>query len=165
MKTITNTFELAEAVLEFISDKIGQTNSHYSYTLYPDINESETKNSTSIKIYNSNKDMVLFIHDEFIEIKDIIAEELNKELKRLHSEKMRELVNTMSIDELQYLSTVYNSVDIPDEVYTKFCYYHTEDMWFQQCTLKEDVLSFESTLNIQKIKRNILQDIENQWML
>lgn len=165
MKTITNTFEMTEAVLELISDKIGQADSPYSYTLYPDMNESQTKNSTSIKIYNSNKEMVLFIHDEFIEIKDIIAEEFNKELKRMHSDKMRELVNTMSMAELQYLSYNYSAVDIPDEVYTKFSYFNTEDMWFQQCTVKDDVLSFESTLNIQKIKRNILQDIHNQWML
>lgn len=163
MKTITNTFEMTEAVLELISDKICQPGSAYSYTLYPDTNSDNP--STSIKIYNDADILVLFIHDSFIEIKDIIAEELNKELKKIQSEKMRILINSMNMDELQYFSSTYSPVDIPSEVYTQYSYYNTEDMWFQQCTVREDVLSFESTLNIKKIKQNIIQDMQRQWML
>jgi hypothetical protein len=36
---------------------------------------------------------------------------------------------------------------------------------FQQSTVHSNVLPYESTENIKTIKRKILQDITNKWML
>lgn len=165
MKTVSNIFELTEVVLELIAELICNSNS-YRYEMHPARDENQ---NTNIKIFNNNGDLVLVINDKHISIKDVIAEQINKTnidefIKSLGN--IPDIVGSYEYElYVQNLKSAQYIQNIQNEIFTDFKYFNTEEQTFQQSTVHSNVLPYESTENIKTIKRKILQDITNKWML
>jgi hypothetical protein len=170
MKVVTNAEELTIEILDQLSRILNESFELYSYKIESD---------GTIKL-SSEGGYVLGITNNTIEVRDVIQDAYLDTLAEVAYEArigeystfnqiIKELGDTFN-DPLMstFMSNQYNSlVGVPEKhiTYKTFHYFSTEEQWFQQMTVLEDVLPFECLTNIQRIKEAVLKDLKKKWMM
>lgn len=163
MKTVSNIEELTIEIISQFADMFEKEFEPYSYTMLNDC----------IHILNHEKVTVLSIRRDTVTIKDIIQDAIERviyeEAKKIRDEEMKpliEMLSNTSVDgmTIQYLSNQLNYIKEPEDNYKTFKYFNTEEQWFQQSTVHDDVLPYETSVNINRIIKVVLNDFTKQWI-
>jgi len=172
--TVTNNEEFTIAVLTGLGELLNTSFDLYQYEIDPD---------GTIRL-SSNEGYCLGITDKVIEVRDIYGDALNDSLSQLEYEQRKvqyahyaEILNS-TLDEQTdpairnvMASMVRNQVTLligePKKhvTYKKYRYYETEEQWFQQMTVHDNVLPFECLTDISKIKEAVLKDLKSKWKI
>lgn len=162
MKEVSNIEELTIEIISQFADMFEKEFAPYSYTM---MNEC-------IHILNHENVTVLSITNDSVTIKDIIQDAIDsviyEEALKIRKEQVQPLVDmlsTTSVDgmTMQFLSNQLTNVHKPIPNFKTFKYFNTEEQWFQQSTVHQDVLPYETALNINRIKKVVLNDLTQKW--
>lgn len=163
MKEVSNIEELTVEIISQLADKFDVEFAPYSYVF----------NKDTIEIRNHELVTVLSITNDSVTIKDIIQDAIDsvvyEEVLKIRKEEMQpliEMLSTSSVDgmTIQFLSNQFNYLKEPEPNFKTFKYFNTEEQWFQQSTVHQDVLPFETTENINRIKKAVIKDLTGQWI-
>lgn len=162
MKTVSNIEELTIEIISQFADMFEKEFAPYSYTM---MNEC-------IHILNHENVTVLSITNDSVTIKDIIQDTIDKfvyeealKIRKKEVQPLLDMLSTTSVDgmTLQFFSNQFNYIKEPEDNYKTFKYFNTEEQWFQQSTVHQDVLPYETALNINRIKKVVLNDLTQKW--
>lgn len=163
MKEVSNIEELTIEIISQLADKFEVAFAPYSYVF----------NKDTIEIRNHEFVTVLSITNDSVTIKDIIQDAIDsvvyEEALKIRKEEVQPLIDmlsTTSVDgmTMQFLSNQLTNICEPTPNFKTFKYFNTEEQWFQQSTVHQDVLPFESTENINRIKKAVIKDLTWQWI-
>lgn len=164
MKTVSN---IEEMTIEII-DQFASTFEHGFYP-YKYVFENDT-----IKINNDDDVTVLLITKELITIRYVIQDAIDdvkyhQDLQIALATKkwLLEEFKKYNFDPIVFQSLQSNAIYIskPEPNYKTFKYFNTEEQWFQQSTVHENVLPYESSKQINKIKQAVMKDLSRQWIV
>lgn len=162
MKTVSNIEELTIEIISQFADMFEKEFAPYSYTMMDEC----------IHILNHEKVTVLSITNDSVTIKDIIQDTIDKfvyeealKIRKKEVQPLLDMLSTTSVDgmTLQFFSNQFNYIKEPEDNYKTFKYFNTEEQWFQQSTVHQDVLPYETALNINRIKKVVLNDLTQKW--
>ena len=174
-KTVKNIEELTVYVLSSLAELFKSGLGLYEYTI-------DLKGN--IRISTEEGGYVLGINHDSIEVRDIINDALLDTLSEFEVEERKkqyagytEVVSSVvdamndphmssmisSLTKNQYESLIGEPVK--HVTYKTFKFFKTEEEWFQQMTIQEDVLPFECLSDIQKIKDLVLKDLAVKWTM
>jgi hypothetical protein len=162
MKTVSNIEELTIEIISQFADMFEKEFAPYSYTMMDEC----------IHILNHEKVTVLSIRPDSVTVKDIIQDTIDKfvyeealKIRKKEVQPLLDMLSTTSVDgmTLQFFSNQFNYIKEPEDNYKTFKYFNTEEQWFQQSTVHQDVLPYETALNINRIKKVVLNDLTQKW--
>jgi hypothetical protein len=143
-----NQLETIEALILHISENV-ENEEFYSYT----VSKSEILILDSI----SNRVILTIFNNTYFDRKNIISiadyyneapmEREYQEALDKHKAKYTILAPPMMLFPVRFLPHVV------------FEYFYSEAIWFQQMTVREDILSYESTWHINTIRKKICENI------
>ncbi|SOK58753.1 hypothetical protein [Yersinia phage fHe-Yen9-04] len=165
--SVSNSFEFAVVVINQLSKLFETTIEPYKF---------EVCNNGLLKILNDKNDIVLSITSNEITIKDIIknahdevlytaiienkkvvyATVINEYQKNSH-DLSDQFIEGLLIPEIDMMKNIDNEIT--------FKYFSTEDVWFQQMTIHDNVLPFETAQDLIKIKKIFIEELKNKWNL
>lgn len=163
MTTVTNIQELTITIIKEFADMFEVGFSPYNYSFLND----------TIHIINHDQVTVLSITKDSVKVKDIIQDTIDNfiyEEKVNHAKQFNDtLLKTFSslpnIDSVtsEFLYNQVMYVPVPQPNFKTFKYFNSEEEWFQQSTLHEDVLPYETAVQINRIKKSVMNDLMNKW--
>ncbi len=158
-KTVSNAQELTMAVLEQFSEMFEKTFEPYNYTIQP---------NGTITVFNDEGMKCLEISDTEVTMRDIIQDAYNDAIAQELVKKRQTEVNEL-FDILDPLSEFGERVKVtakPSITYKSFLYFDDEEVWkVAMDTETPDVLPFEGSAWIKKIKELILKDLATKWKM
>lgn len=163
MKEVSTIEELTIEILNQFADMFENDFSVYSYVF---------ENGT-IKINNPDMVTVLSITPNTVTVKDIIQDAIDNVLYQA-ALKMNEEPRQLAIDAfklgldsdtLRYLTNQLRYVAEPEPNFKTYKYFNTEEQWFQKSTVHDDVLPYESSLQINRIKKAVFEDLKGMWLI
>lgn len=155
-KTISNAKELTIAVLEQFAVLFSHTFEGYTYSVQ--------QNGTII-IFNPDNDKCMEISDTEITMRDIIQDAFNDAFaEELVKIRQKEVDSFMDIfDGLSDFGKVKVHAE-PSISYKSFLYFDKQEVWnVAMDTDTPDVLPFETSDSIKKIKEAVLKDLAKKW--
>ncbi|AFC21925.1 hypothetical protein GAP32_467 [Cronobacter phage vB_CsaM_GAP32] len=164
MKTVSN---IEEMTIEIIN-QFASTFKH-GFEPYKYVFENDT-----IKINNNDGVTVLLITKESITIRDVIQDAIDDikyqqdlQIAQVRNKALLEEFKKYNFDPLVFQVLQNNAIYIskPEPNYKTFKYFNTEEQWFQQSTVHENVLPYESSKQINKIKQAVMKDLSIQWIV
>lgn len=157
-KTVTNAKELTMEVLKQLAELFSNTFEPYTYTIHP--------NST-VTIFNHEGMKCLEISDTEVTMRDIIQDAYNdaytSELVKIRQNEVNSLMDIF--DGLSDFGKVKVYAE-PSITYISFMYFDNKEVWdIAMNNDSSDVLPFEGTEFVKTIKKLILKDLHNKWMM
>ena len=162
MKTITSTEEFAIHFLSELVTRFDDLKLLYTF----DISGNE------IKAFNPDKEQVLTITKSTITIRDVINDAVNIALNEQRLSNLKETYNRLLVEstssyEIQLISEMLSDLqsEKSQKTFKSFKYFTDEAEWFQQMTVQEDILPFDTANVINELKNCIIKDLQDKWTL
>jgi hypothetical protein len=158
MKTVTNANELTTAILEQLSEMFTVQISPYTYSVLENGN---------IIIYNDENAKCMEISSTEITTRDIIQDAYNdayaEELVKIRQTEVNELFDIF--DGLSDFGKIKVHAE-PSITYITFKYFDTLEEWkYNNDIDSTNILPFEVSNFVQKIKDSIIKDLGSRWKM